>query len=325
MRSTPWTCHCDRILTMSIDAAADQVAEKLRFELGSPVIQALTDADVQEIMCNSDGRVWVERHSDGVHQVGTMSAVNSLQLLNIVAHSLGTVCTDEKPIVEGALVIDGSRFEGLRPPVVSSPIWNIRKRATKVYTLDDYVKQRVIKPDQACVLRRAISDRKNILIAGGTGTGKTTFANALIVAMVDQHPTERLVIIEDTPELQCSAENSVLLQTSQHISMTDLLKATMRLRPDRILVGEVRDGAALTLLKSWNTGHPGGIATVHASSLVGAALRIRSLAAEAQGPSFSDLQQMVDETLDLIVVMERHKDGTREITAIGHHQEIHDA
>ena len=308
-------------MTMGHDAAAEQVAEKLRFELGSPVIQALKDSDVQEIMCNSDGRIWVERHSTGVAPEGTMSAINSLQLLNTVAHSLGSVCTDEKPIVEGALVIDGSRFEGLRPPVVRSPIWTIRKRATKVYTLDDYIDQGVVGSDQAAVLRRAISDRRNILIAGGTGTGKTTFANALIHAIVEQHPTERLIIIEDTPELQCSADNAALLETSTHVSMTDLLKATMRLRPDRILVGEVRDGAALTLLKSWNTGHPGGIATVHANSLVGAALRMQALAAEAQGPSFSDLETMIDETLDLIVVIERHKDGAREITAIGHHKE----
>ena len=302
------------------DAAYKQVAEKLRFELGQVVTQALEDPDIQEIMCNSDGRIWVDHQSEGMKPIGTMSAVDSLQLLNTFAHSLGTICTDEKPIVEGALILDGSRFEGLRPPVVRSPTWTLRKRATRVYTLDDYVDQRVITTHQASVLLTSISERRNILIAGGTSTGKTTFANALIHAIVAQHPTERLVIIEDTPELQCSAENAVLLETSQHVSMTDLLKATMRLRPDRILVGEVRDGAALTLLKAWNTGHPGGVATVHASSLVGAALRMQALAAEAQGPSFSDLEHMVDETLDLTVVLKRHKDGSREITAIGHHK-----
>ena len=286
------------------------------------MLHALDDPDVQEIMANSDGRIWVERHSEGMKPIGTMTAVNSLQLLNTVAHSLGTVCTAENPIVEGALILDGSRFEGLRPPVVHSPTWTLRKRATKVYTLDDYVDQHVITSDQANALRNAVRERLNILIAGGTATGKTTFANALIHAIVEQQPAERLVIIEDTPELQCSAENAVLLETSRYVSMTDLLKATMRLRPDRILVGEVRDGAALTLLKSWNTGHPGGVATVHASSLIGAAVRMQSLAAEAEGPTFSDLKDIVDETLDLIVVIERRKDGSRVISAVGHHKEI---
>lgn len=299
----------------------NRIVEKLRYELGRDVCSALEDADVQEVMRNADGSVWIERHSTGMERIGEMSAVNARMLLSTVAHSLGTVCTAESPIVEGALLVDGSRFEGLLPPACAAPVWCIRKRATQVFTLDDYCTSGMLSESYADLLREAIEKKRNILIAGGTGTGKTTFANALIHAISVQHPEERLVIIEDTPELQCSAANAVLLETTRHVSMTDLLKASMRLRPDRILVGEVRGGEALTLLKSWNTGHPGGVATVHAPDVQGAALRMRSLAAEAGGPTFSDMQQIIDETLDLTVVIERQRDGNRHITHIGNHME----
>lgn len=303
------------------EAALQPALDKLRFELGVDVVSALDDPDVHEVMCNSDGVIWVERRGEGMSRLGAMSAVNARALLGTVAHVLETVVTAESPIVEGCLPLGGERFEGLAPPVSRNPVWTIRKRATKVWTLDDYVTQQVLTETQSLQLREVIAERRNILIAGGTGTGKTTFANALIHEIVRLAPTERLVIIEDTPELQCSAENAVMLETSRSVTMTDLLKASMRMRPDRILVGEVRGGEALTLLKAWTTGHPGGVATVHAESVVGAALRMQSLAAEAGGPTFADLSHFIDETLDLTVVIARDKNGQRLVTDIGNHME----
>jgi type IV secretion system protein VirB11 len=147
-------------------------------------------------------------------------------------------------------------------------------------------------------LEIAIRDRKNILVAGGTGSGKTTLANALIAEIVQAHPEHRLVIIEDTAEIQCSAENAVLLHATDNVDMLRLLKATMRLRPDRILVGEVRGPEALALLKAWNTGHPGGVATVHANSAAAGLIRMEQLIAEATP---TPIPVLIGEAVDLVV------------------------
>ncbi len=303
-------------------AAREQVLTQLRYELGPDVVTAIDDPDVQDIMCNADGKLWVERRSEKMACIGEMSTVNARKLLGTVAHLLDTVCTADSPIVEGTIPLGGARFEGLLPPTCQAPVWAIRKRATKVWSLDDYIEQDVLSRPQGAVIRTAVAQHLNILIAGGTGTGKTTLANALIHEISQQFPNERLLIIEDTPELQCAAANKVLLETSQAASMTALLRAAMRMRPDRILVGEVRGGEALTLLKAWTTGHPGGVATVHASSIEGAALRMQSLAAEAGGLTFADLSRFIDESLDLTIVIERQKDGSRAVTAIGNHTEL---
>ena len=302
-------------------ASQEHVHAQLRYELGEDVIAAIDDPDVQDIMCNADGTMWAESRANGMTRIGTMSTVNAKKLLGTVAHLLDTVCTPESPIVEGTIPLGSARFEGLLPPTCQAPVWSIRKRATHVWSLDDYVEQGILSNAQLNALRCAISQHRNILVAGGTGTGKTTLTNALIHAIARQYPEERLLIIEDTPELQCRAANAVLLQTTKSVSMTDLLRASMRMRPDRILVGEVRGGEALTLLKAWTTGHPGGVATVHASSVEGAALRMQSLAAEAGGPTFADLGRFIDETLDLTVVIERRSDGSRIVTDIGNHLE----
>ena len=289
----------------------DRLVTKIEYELGETVRQALADEDVTEIMLNADGTLWTESRSQGMTRVGVMSEVDAKTLIGSIAHSLNEVVHSNDPIVEGTLPGYGSRFEGLLPPVVASPIWVIRKRAGRIFTLDDMLSQGVIKPSQQDELKQAIQTKKNILIAGGTGSGKTTFLNSLVHEITVQYPDERLLIIEDTPEIRCSADNAVLLEATRHVSMNELLKATLRLRPDRILVGEVRGQEALTLLKSWNTGHPGGIATVHASSAPGALLRIQQLAAEAQGPTFDDLEPMVQQTVEVVAVIERQPGGSR--------------
>ncbi len=236
--------------------------------------------------------------------IGEMSPGSAESLMATIATAMDTTVTREQPVIEGELPTDGSRFEGLLPPVVPSPVFAIRKRASRVFTLDDYVRQGVMTEGQRQVVVGAVCERRNILVVGGTGTGKTTLTNGIIGAIADTSPQHRLVIIEDTVEIQCRSENAVQLRTSDHVSMLQLLRATMRLRPDRIIVGEVRGAEALALLKSWNTGHPGGVATVHANSAEAGLLRLEQLVEEGlQGGKAN--ASVVAEAVGLVIAIEK--------------------
>jgi len=279
-----------------------RINEKLRRELGPIICELLADKTVIEIMLNPDGRLWVERLGSNMTVVGTMLTSQAESLMGTVASTLKTQITALNPILECELPLDGSRFEALIPPVVSAPTFTIRKKAVSIFTLEDYVSSHIMTLEQCEAIKDAVKLRRNILVVGGTGTGKTTLTNAIINHMAKAAPQDRIAIIEDTGELQCSADNAVLMRAVDHVDMTRLLKATMRLRPDRILVGEVRDGAALALLKAWNTGHPGGAATVHANSAPAGLIRMEQLVAEAtQAPMFT----LIAEAVDLIVSIEK--------------------
>lgn len=279
-----------------------RIKEKLKRELGPLICGLLEDTRVIEIMLNPDGSLWVERLGESMEKVGVMSAPQAESLMGTVASTLRTQITAQNPILECELPIDGSRFEALIPPVVAGPTFTIRKKAVQIFTLDDYVKSGIMTAEQCSAIKQAVHDRLNILVVGGTGTGKTTLTNAIIQFMSEAFPHDRIAIIEDTGELQCSAKNAVTMRAVDHVDMTRLLKATMRLRPDRILVGEVRDGAALALLKAWNTGHPGGAATVHANSADAGLIRIEQLVAEAtQAP----MQALIAEAVNLIISIEK--------------------
>nr|WP_197433197.1 MULTISPECIES: P-type conjugative transfer ATPase TrbB [Rhizobium/Agrobacterium group] len=285
-----------------------RLVRKLQDALGDQLCVALDDATVVEIMLNPDGKLFIERLGHGVAPAGALSAAAAEVIIGSVAHALQSEADDERPIISGELPIGGHRFEGLLPPVVSGPSFTIRRRASRLIPLDDYVKHKIMTEAQASVLRSAISSRMNIVISGGTGSGKTTLANAVIAEIVANAPDDRIVILEDTAEIQCAAENAVALHTSDTIDMARLLKSTMRLRPDRIIVGEVRDGAALTLLKSWNTGHPGGVTTIHSNTAMSALRRLEQLTAEA---SQQPMQEVIGEAVDLIVSIERTGKGRR--------------
>lgn len=288
---------------MSHDESELRRHRKILRELGATVVAALEDDSVIEIMLNSDGRLWVDRLGEGMSCVGEMSAPNAMALLGTIADGLETIVTKNSPILEGELPVDGSRFEGLIPPVVARPTFTIRKKALMVFTLDDYVSRGIMDDAQRAVIREAVVNKKNILVVGGTGSGKTTLTNAIIAEMVALTPHDRLVIMEDTAEIQCTAENAVILRTSIDINMQALLKATMRLRPDRIIVGEVRGAEALALLKAWNTGHPGGIATLHANSADGGLVRLEQLIAEAG--VHADMKALIDEAVNLVIFIEK--------------------
>jgi type IV secretion system protein VirB11 len=280
--------------------------DSLRDALGPLILEALADPSVVEIMLNPDGKLFEERVGAGMRQIGVMSVDDAQVVIGLVAHVLKSEVDKSRPIVSGELPLGGERFEGLLPPVVARPVFAIRKRAILVFELDDYVSNGIMTEDQARVIREAVSKRLNIIVSGGTGTGKTTLTNAIIAEIVRTAPGHRLLILEDTAEIQCTAENAVLLHTSDHVDMQRLLKSCMRLRPDRIIVGEVRDGAALTLLKAWNTGHPGGAATVHANNAIAALTRLEQLTSEA---SSQPMQAVIGEAVGLIVSIERTPRG----------------
>lgn len=286
-----------------------RLLRKLRGELGPQILQALDDTSVVEIMLNSDGQLWIERHGQGMQHIGSMSALNAESLMGTIADALHTVVTRESPILEGELPLDGSRFEGLLPPLVSHPTFAIRKKASVVFTLPEYVEQGVITPSQLQSIQTAILKRSNILVVGGTGSGKTTLTNAIIDGIATSCPDDRLVVIEDTAEIQCNTKNKVMLHTSVNVDMLRLLRATMRLRPDRIVVGEIRGGEALALLKAWNTGHPGGVATVHANNALAGLVRVEQLIAEAN--SATSMKNHIAEAVDLIIAIEKTKTGRR--------------
>jgi P-type conjugative transfer ATPase TrbB len=231
-----------------------------------------------------------------------LSRVQAENLLCTVAAMLGTVINADHPLLEGELP-DGSRFQGILPPIAPGPAFVIRKRAQRLYTLDEYVGSGIMQGWHAAALSRAILERKNLVIAGGTGSGKTTLANAIIHEMVRLgDPSDRFIILEDTLELQCSARNTVQLHTSDAADLTRLTRTTMRLRPDRIIIGEVRGGEALALLKAWNTGHPGGLTTVHANSARSALTRLEALVAEA---GVHVQPRLIAEAVDLLLFMTR--------------------
>ncbi|MBF6569379.1 MAG: P-type conjugative transfer ATPase TrbB [Candidatus Binataceae bacterium] len=284
--------------------------ELLRRQLGSRLLSAMADPKITEIIVNEDGRVWLESYGKGLHSAElTLPATQVESLIGTVAASLGTVANAGNPIVEGELPIGRIRFEGLIPPVVRKPCFVMRKPAEVLYTLDDYVRDGIVTETQADVFRSAVDSRLNIVLAGGTGSGKTTLAGALINEMVERSdPNERYVIIEDTLEIQCRAQNLVQLHTAESADMTRLVRTTMRLRPDRIIIGEVRGAEALALLKAWNTGHPGGVTTIHANSARAALTRLSSLVQEAGVPPQPEL---LAETINLLAFIVRTPQGRR--------------
>lgn len=280
----------------------ERIREKIRRELGKQINDALDNDNVIEIMLNTDGTLWIEEFGKEMEQIGTISFASSKSLIGTIASYLGTEITMEHPYLECELPLDGSRFEAMIPPIVEHPAFTIRKKAKMIFTLDDYVNTQILTPNQKEILEQCIKERKNILVVGGTGSGKTTFVNAIIEGIVRISPNHRLVIIEDTSEIQCFAKNKNILRATADTSMLQLLKITMRLRPDRILVGEVRGKEALDLLKAWNTGHSGGTATVHANGALAGLIRMEQLIAEG---TTAPMKELIAEAVNVVVYIEK--------------------
>lgn len=290
--------------------------ESLEYNCGPLIMDALRDPSVIEIMLNPDGRLWIERYGQEQECTGELPLTQGLLILSLTASALNITVDALHPVVEGSFPLDGSRFEGTFPPLVGpGASFSLRKKAKRVITFAEYLENGVIGPEVPGIIREAILDRKNIVVVGGTSSGKTTFVNAIIHELDELCPHDRLLILEDTAELQSRAPNSVFFLTSElaGIGMRQLAKVSMRYAPRRILVGEVRDAAALELLKLWNTGHPGGIGTFHADSAEEALERLEELVEEAGvGPK----QKLIGRAVDLIIHMEKTRDNARRLASI---------
>ncbi|EYT98414.1 Conjugative transfer protein TrbB [Pseudomonas aeruginosa PA99] len=264
----------------SFATSLDRRIRMLRTAMGPLIAAALEDPDVVEIMLNPDGSLWIDRLSSGRSPMGvSLSEADGERIIRLVAAHVGAEVHRGQPLLTAELPETGERFEGILPPAAPGPAFALRKRAMGVILLERYVTDEMMTAAQAGFLVRAVRERENILIAGGTSTGKTTLANALLAEIAVTG--DRVLVLEDTVELQCAARDHVPLRTRAGVvSMTELVRSSMRLRPDRVIVGEVRGGEALDLIKVWGTGHPGGIATIHAGSALGALLRLEQLILE---------------------------------------------
>ncbi len=295
---------------------------KLKRELGDQLLALLTEDRTEDVLLNPDGSLWVKRLGEGFNRVGEMIPAQASSALSTIAAWRGTVLNHSNPILETELPLDGSRFEALVPPIVRQPVFAIRLRPRQVFSIEDYEVAGILTSQSdslntrrhredfatsvqghshAEIIRAAVQSRKNLLIVGSTGSGKTTLVNAILQEIALLTPHDRVISIEDTTELQCPARNYVDLRAAGSISMLDCLRACMRLKPSRIIVGEVRGAEAHALLKAWNTGHPGGAATVHADDAVRGLTRFESLVAEA---TRAPQQQLIAEAVDLVIFVD---------------------
>lgn len=279
-------------------------------DMGPELLAALADPRTVEIMLNADSCLWQERLGEGMRRIGEMRQAKAEAIIKTVAAALDQVVNKAHPLVEGELPLDGSRFAGQLPPIVSAPTFAIRKRAIAVFTLDQYVETGIMTAHHCDAIKGAVRQHRNILVTGGTGSGKTTLANAIINEMVRANPDERVCIIEDTGEIQCTAKNCIQYHTALDVPMTLLLKVILRMRPDRILVGEVRGAEALDLLDAWNTGHEGGAATLHANSALAGLTRLKSLITRNEAAP-SEIEPLIGEAVHLVVHIARVPEGRR--------------
>jgi len=334
--------------THSISGSRDphfaRLEAKLKRELGETILGALGSGDTEDIVLNPDSSLWVKCMGAGFQRVGTMSPAQAASAMNTIAAWKGTILNHDRPILETELPLDGSRFEGIVSPIVPSPTFAIRLRPKQIFTLEQYeisgiitgkgddrnsTRARAAFFDQvrglshADAIRTAIKARKNILVVGATGSGKTTLINAILDELARIAPNDRVISIEDTTELQCSVANYVDLRAAGGLSMLDCLRACMRLKPTRIVVGEVRGAEAHTMLKAWNTGHPGGAATVHANDALSGLIRLESLVAEATA---APQQVLIAEAINLVIFVD-HEPGlqagrkVREVMVVSGYQD----
>lgn len=311
---------------MSLDNSKVRILNQIAVHFGEVVQKALAADDVSDILLNEDGAIWVERFGQPMRKEGELSETSALLAINAIAGYFRMVCRENSPIISCELPGSGDRFEANIPPIVAAPTFAIRKKASRVFTLDEYIATGVMTDKQAAQIRKAVAEGKNILVAGSTGSGKTTLTNAIIAEIVEQFPDQRMFIIEDTREIQCSAKNRILARSSPDISIIEILRSAMRQRPDKIFIGEVRDGTAWDLLKAWGSGHGGGACTIHADAdpsrtknYKAALRRMEHLCSEkSECPTQTEvLRDIIAGTIGIIIYIGRsHLDNTRKVDSI---------
>lgn len=293
------------VASIGINNVVDQrITQQIKDQLGASIMALLDDDAVFEVFVNGDGSVRTsgmgrkDYHSDIV-----LTSQQRLSFLGTIASLEHVELNKSTPIIDGVLPWDGSRISGCIPPAdLNGPSYNIRKKAKKVFTLDDYIQQGRVTQEEKELIHKAIRDRKNILVAGPTGSGKTTMTNALIHALYEISPHERIITMEQVPELQVSHEDWVGMQTTDTVNFAQLIRNALRRSPDRIIIGEVRDQAAMDLLEAWNTGHPGGISTIHSDNCYKTLGRLRTLI--ARGGAVNQ-EPFIAEAINLILYVDR--------------------
>ena len=286
---------------------------KLKQDLGPLVLAALSDEKIYEILLNPDGVLWVDGYQ-GKREYGVMTAAAAKNLINTVASVSDEMVTNKNPSFSGELWVEINddfklfRFQAFIPPVVTYPAFAIRKRAGRVIPLQDYIKDEIITSQQEKIIKESVEQRKSILVVGGTQSGKTTFCNAILDCIAQIHPQDRVIIIEDTQELKCNVKDSLTMRSSPSRSMNDLIFDSMRIRPDRIIIGEVRGKEAHCLVKAWNTGHPGGVSTIHANSAESGLLRLEQLIMEA---GVTPVPEAIAEAVNLLVFIQKTTKGKK--------------
>ena len=277
--------------------------EKLGYttSLLSDIMPFLEREDVTEIMLNGDGKIRLDTWNGT--QI-TDVRINQ-EKAEIILKTLSNFNNKAKTNIVSGILPTGDRFEGITGKAAhNKTIFAIRKKATRILTLDEYVGMNFITEREKEYITQNVLGEKNILIVGGTSSGKTTFANACLNVLKDSG--DRIIILEDTPELQCSADDTVKLQTTETEQMIELLQSTMRLNPTRIIVGELRKGIdTLELLKAWNSGHSGGMSTIHANDCLGGLLKLEQYLDEEIE---TDMSLLIANSVNIIINIIRGKD-----------------
>ena len=285
-------------------------------KLDHRIQHALADITIGEIILNSDGKLWFVDHELHSVDIGIVDRQHAMSFVHALAQYECQFLNVKKPYLDAILPFNNERISVRVPPITNHVSFNIRKRSSRIYTLQDYVALKVMTQHQAEILINAISARKNILVSGSPGSGKTTLTNALLDAMTSVLPEgHRILMLEQIPELQCKAKNQESFFVSEHCDMNKLLWNAMRSSPDCLVVGEVRDGAALDLLKAWNTGCHGGVATIHANHARAAVQRLLDLSCEVVvTPPYT----LLAEAVDIIVHIQANHKNTpnRQVTEI---------
>ena len=286
----------------------DRAKLKLERDVGPEFLAAFNHPRTLELMLNPDGTLFLERLGEAMVQIGTMPPDKAQSILETVAGIHRREITRASPLLECEWPLCNARIAGQFPPVVRQPSFQIRKHPIQVFTLDDYVAKGEMTEGQRKAIVEAIGARRNIFVSGGTGSGKTTLVNAMLMQMAALFPDVRLILIEDTGEIQCRARNHVQWHTTVTVTLRDLIRHSLRARPDRVIVGEVRGAEALDLLIILNTGHEGGLATVHANSARSCLSRLKSLVS-MHPESPKPIEPVIAEAVHLIVHIEKTPQG----------------
>jgi type IV secretion system protein TrbB len=319
------------MLDRSMNTGTDQDSRQINNlqKLAGPLVHFLQEPGTLDVVVNSDNSLWVNQLGRGFDRVGDFPSQCGRLLLQGIATMRQIAFDHEHPILETIFPLTGDRIEGLISPVVAGAVIAIRTRQKKVFSLEEMAESgiltdkadpvnarrhhdnflnRIHNSDHLGVLRLAVEYRRNVLLVGPTGSGKTTAANSVIAEWAITTPGDRVVLIEDTPELQCLLPNHVQLLTTARITQADLLAASMRLIPTRIVVGEVREpDAARALLGAWNTGHSGGLATIHANDSLSALRKLETLV----GGHAEAVRERIASAINMVVFI----DGERELAA----------